>query len=72
MTIATLEDKIKASAGPVDMPRNAPSGPCRFPIRAEFANWRDEQEAWQRGQARHRASCRGRDRLHLGALPDLG
>ncbi|MXW85633.1 MAG: hypothetical protein F4Z55_06855 [Boseongicola sp. SB0667_bin_21] len=72
MTIATLEDKIKAFGGPVDMLRNAPSGPCQFPIRAEFTNWRDEQEAWRHGQAHHRASSRGRDRLHLGALPDLG
>ncbi|MDE0523012.1 MAG: aminomethyl transferase family protein [Boseongicola sp.] len=49
MTIATLEDKIQAAGGPVDMLRNAPSGPYQFPIRAEFTNWRDEQEAWRRG-----------------------
>ena len=49
MTIATLEDKIQAAGGPVDMLRNAPSGPYQFPNRAEFTNWRDEQEAWRRG-----------------------
>lgn len=72
MTIATVEDKIKASGGPVDMLRNAPSGPCQVPISAEFANRRDEREAWRHGQARRRASCPDRERLHRRALPDLG
>ena len=49
MTIATLEDKIQAAGSPVEMLRNAPSGPYPFPIRAEFTNWRDEQEAWRGG-----------------------
>ncbi len=29
------------------MLRNAPMGPYPFPIRPEFTNWRDEQEAWR-------------------------
>ena len=49
MTIKTLEDKINAAGNPVDMLRNAPSGPYQFPIKAEFTNWRDEQEAWRNG-----------------------
>ena len=30
------------------MLRNAPLGPYQFPIRSEFSNWRDEQEAWRK------------------------
>ena len=44
-----LEDKIQAAGNPVDMLRNAPIGPYQFPIKAEFSNWRDEQEAWRNG-----------------------
>ena len=49
MSIRTLEDKIRSAGNPVDMLRNAPSGPYQFPIRAEFTNWREEQEAWRHG-----------------------
>ena len=49
MSVKTLEDKIRAAGNPVDMLRNAPSGPYQFPIKAEFTNWRDEQEAWRQG-----------------------
>ena len=49
MSIKTLEDKIRSVGNPVDMLRNAPSGPYQFPIKAEFTNWRDEQEAWRHG-----------------------
>ena len=49
MTIRTLEDKIKAAGNPADMLRNAQLGPYQFPIKAEFTNWRDEQEAWRNG-----------------------
>ncbi|MCC5983011.1 MAG: aminomethyltransferase family protein [Rhodobacteraceae bacterium] len=31
------------------MLRNAQTGPYQFPIKAEFTNWRDEQEAWRNG-----------------------
>ena len=49
MTVSTLEDKIIASGNPVDMLRSANAGPYQFPIKAEFTNWRDEQEAWRNG-----------------------
>ena len=49
MSVRTLEDKIRSVGNPVDMLRNAPSGPYQFPIKAEFTNWRDEQEAWRHG-----------------------
>ncbi len=49
MTFANLQAKIDALGNPVDMLRNAPSGPYQFPIKAEFSNWRDEQEAWRGG-----------------------
>ncbi|MBC6403549.1 MAG: aminomethyl transferase family protein [Hyphomonadaceae bacterium] len=29
------------------MLRNASSGPYEFPVRAQFSNWQDEQEAWR-------------------------
>lgn len=44
---ATLQDKLVTFDSPVDMLRNAPFGPYEFPIKAEFSNWRDEQEAWR-------------------------
>ena len=49
MTITTLEDKINSIGNPADMLRNAQAGPYQFPIKAEFTNWRDEQEAWRHG-----------------------
>jgi len=48
MTHQSLEDKIHATGNPVDMLRNAPVGPYVFPIKSEFSNWRDEQEAWRK------------------------
>ena len=49
MTVATLQDKIDAVGDPLKMLRNANSGPYQFPIKAEFTNWRDEQESWRHG-----------------------
>ncbi|MXX89089.1 MAG: aminomethyl transferase family protein [Boseongicola sp. SB0677_bin_26] len=49
MPVPTLQDKIDEAGDPLTMLRNAPSGPYQFPIKAEFTNWRDEQEAWRRG-----------------------
>lgn len=49
MTIKTLEDKIQSIGNPVEMLRNAQAGPYQFPIKSEFTNWRDEQEAWRHG-----------------------
>lgn len=48
MTPHSLEDKIRQSGNPVDMLRNTPVGPYVFPIKSEFTNWRDEQEAWRK------------------------
>ena len=44
----SLEQKLQAWKDPVDMLRNAPTGPYIFPISPEFSNWRDEQEAWNK------------------------
>ena len=49
MSVKTLEDKIRSAGNPVDMLRNASTGPYQFPVKAEFTNWRDEQEAWRHG-----------------------
>ena len=49
MSVRTLEDKFLSVGNPVDMLRNAPSGPYQFPVKAEFTSWRDEQEAWRHG-----------------------
>ncbi|HEX4558988.1 MAG TPA: hypothetical protein VH166_07335 [Mycobacterium sp.] len=46
MTIKSLEDKIQAHGGAVQMLRAAPHHHYVFPFRNEFTNWRDEQEAW--------------------------
>ena len=43
----SLEDKLKGYSNPVDMLRRAEGGPYQFPIKAEFSNWRDEQEAYR-------------------------
>ena len=45
-TIESLEQKLKSWKNPVEMMRNAQTGPYIFPISPEFSNWRDEQEAW--------------------------
>lgn len=49
MSARTLEDKINEIGNPVEMLRNAQTGPYQFPIQPEFTNWRDEQEAWRNG-----------------------
>ena len=49
MSVPTLQDKIDEIGDPLAMLRNANSGPYQFPIKAEFTNWRDEQEAWRQG-----------------------
>jgi glycine cleavage system aminomethyltransferase T len=44
----TLEDLLASAANPVELLRNAPTGPNVYPgVPAEFTNWRDEQRAWQ-------------------------
>ncbi len=51
MTTGTLEDKLRDFESPVDMLRNAPTGPYVFPLAPEFSNWRDEQQAWMESAA---------------------
>jgi vanillate/3-O-methylgallate O-demethylase len=43
----SLEDEIRAAGGPIELMRSGRSGSFPFPIRAEFTNWRDEQESWR-------------------------
>lgn len=45
--MTTLDAKIAAAGGALPMLRDAPSGAYPFPIKAEYTNWRDEQEAWR-------------------------
>jgi len=78
MSIKSLEDLIKASANPVDMLRNSPSGPNVYPVvPPEYTNWRDEQRAWQEtcvlfNQSYHMTDMyiEGKDALKL--ISDLG
>jgi glycine cleavage system aminomethyltransferase T len=46
MRAGSLEDRLRGFESPVEMLRNAPTGPYAFPVPAEFSNWRDEQRAW--------------------------
>jgi glycine cleavage system aminomethyltransferase T len=46
MQAVSLEDKLRDFESPVEMLRNAPTGPYVFPVPPEFSNWRDEQRAW--------------------------
>ena len=43
----SLEEEIRAAGGPLELMRSGRSGAFPFPIRAEFTNWRDEQESWR-------------------------
>ena len=44
-----LEDVLRSAGGPVKLLRNSQTGPYVYPVvPAEFTNWRDEQQAWQR------------------------
>jgi vanillate/3-O-methylgallate O-demethylase len=42
----SLEDAISAAGGPLALLRSG-SGGFPMPIKSEFTNWRDEQEAWR-------------------------
>lgn len=44
----SLEAKLRQFDNPVEMLRNASGGPYQFPIKSEFSNWRDEQEAFRK------------------------
>jgi glycine cleavage system aminomethyltransferase T len=44
----SLEDLLATVDNPVELLRNAQTGPNVYPgVPAEFTNWRDEQQAWQ-------------------------
>ena len=49
MEIKSLEDLLKKVGNPVDMLRNCQAGPNAYPgVPAEYSNWRDEQQGWQK------------------------
>jgi vanillate/3-O-methylgallate O-demethylase len=45
--MSNLEQAIRAARGPLELMHSGRSGSFPFPIRAEFTNWRDEQESWR-------------------------
>lgn len=47
----SLEAKLQQHRNAVEMLRRSTSGPDAVPIRPEFTNWRDEQEAWRTSAA---------------------
>jgi glycine cleavage system aminomethyltransferase T len=49
MSARNLEERLAEAPSPVELLRNSPAGPNVYPgVPAEFTNWRDEQQAWQR------------------------
>lgn len=49
MADKSLEDVLRSAGGPVKLMRNSQTGPNVYPVvAAEYTNWRDEQQAWQR------------------------
>ncbi len=49
MSPRNLEDLLGAGQSPVELLRNSQAGPNVYPgVPAEFTNWLDEQQAWQR------------------------
>lgn len=48
MSRQSLEDALKVAGNPVDFLRNSQYPPVEFPVRPEFTNWREEQEAWRK------------------------
>ena len=45
----SLEDLLGTAPNPVELLRNSQAGPNVYPgVRAEFTNWFDEQQAWQK------------------------
>ena len=49
--MSNLDEEIRAAGGPLELMRSGRSGSFPFPIRAEFTNWRDEQESWRASAA---------------------
>jgi glycine cleavage system aminomethyltransferase T len=49
MAARNLEELLQSTTSPVDLLRNQKTGPNVYPgVPAEFTNWRDEQQAWQK------------------------
>jgi syringate O-demethylase len=49
MTAKNLDELLQTVTSPVDLLRNQQTGPNVYPgVPAEFTNWRDEQQAWQK------------------------
>ena len=49
MATRSLEDLLGAVESPVELLRNPQTGPNVYPgVPAEYTNWRDEQQAWQK------------------------
>src|SRR5436189_4350955 len=49
MVHKSLEDVLQSAGNPVKLLRNSKTGPYVYPVvPAEFTNWRDEQQAWQK------------------------
>ncbi len=49
MSQRSLEDLLASAASPVELLRNSQAGPNVYPgVPAEYTNWRDETQAWQR------------------------
>src|ERR1700752_1914360 len=78
MSHKSLEDVIQSAGNPVTLLRNQQTGPNVYPgVPAEYTNWRDEVQAWQRtcvlfNQTYHMTDMyvSGRDALKL--LTKLG
>ena len=49
MSQTNLEQLLKTAKNPVEYLRNSQAGPNAYPgVQAEYTNWRDEQQAWQK------------------------
>ena len=49
--MVSLEEEIDKAGGALRLLRQGRSGAYPFPIKPEFTNWRDEQEAWRNSAA---------------------
>jgi syringate O-demethylase len=78
MSHHNLEERLRAAESPVEMLRNAQTGPNVYPgVPPEYSNWRDEQLAWQRtcvlfNQSYHMAELEVRGPDALALLSRLG
>ena len=78
MSHQSLEQLLADVESPVELLRNAPVGPNVYPgVPAEFTNWQDEQQAWQRtcvlfNQSYHMAELAVEGPDALGLLSGLG